>query len=103
MPRQETTTLESSTSATSATSTTATGVPTAVKVKPAKPVVIKQAEELARRETPEERTANYIAVWTILLLQNLLEQERVNTLTNLPQIVNLAGNIAAVNSSLKPL
>jgi len=49
------------------------------------------------------RTANYIALFTMFVLQDLLMQQMVNPVTNFNNIIALASTIAALNGSIKPV
>jgi len=48
-------------------------------------------------------TANYIALFTMFVLQDLLMQQLVNPVTNFNNIIGIAGSIAALNGSIKPV
>ncbi len=47
------------------------------------------------------RTGNAIALFTMLILQEILEQQAVDPITNLATISQLSTNIASLNSSIK--
>ena len=48
-------------------------------------------------------TGNYVAVFTILILQDILVQLTVNPLTNFNNIIAVANSIANLNASIKPI
>jgi len=47
------------------------------------------------------RTGNAIALFTMFILQEILEQQAVDPITNLSTISQLSTNIASLNSSIK--
>jgi hypothetical protein len=46
-------------------------------------------------------TGNAIALFTMLVLQEIIEQQTVNPIANLPNIIALSNSIASLNSSIK--
>lgn len=48
-------------------------------------------------------TGNSIAVFTMLVLQEMLEQQAVNPIANFTKIIQLSNSIATLNSSLKTI
>jgi len=46
-------------------------------------------------------TGNAIALFTMLVLQEILEQQAVNPIANLANIIQLSNSIASLNSSIK--
>ncbi|MDF2634776.1 MAG: hypothetical protein K0R78_1650 [Pelosinus sp.] len=46
-------------------------------------------------------TGNAIALFTMLVLQEIIEQQTVNPIENLPNIIALSNSIASLNSSIK--
>ncbi|HMM21157.1 MAG TPA: hypothetical protein PKA10_10490 [Selenomonadales bacterium] len=49
------------------------------------------------------RTGNYVAVFTILILQDILIELTSNPVTNFNYIIAAANTIASLNSSIKPI
>jgi hypothetical protein len=49
------------------------------------------------------KTGNYVAVFTMLILQDILIQLTVNPLTNFNNIIAVANSIANLNASIKPI
>lgn len=49
------------------------------------------------------RTGNYVAVFTILILQEILIELTTNPLTNFNYIIAVSTAIANLNSSIKPI
>lgn len=49
------------------------------------------------------RTGNYVAVFTILILQEILIELTSNPLTNFNYIIAVSTAIAALNASIKPI
>lgn len=49
------------------------------------------------------RTGNYIAVFTMLILQELLIELTNNPVTNFNYIIAVANSIAGLNGSIKPI
>jgi hypothetical protein len=49
------------------------------------------------------RTGNYVAVFTILILQEILIELTVNPLTNFNYIIAVSTAIANLNTSIKPI
>lgn len=49
------------------------------------------------------RTGNYVAVFTILILQDILIQLTVNPITNFNNIIAVANSIANLNASIKTI
>lgn len=52
--------------------------------------------------TAAVRTGNYLAVFTMLILQDILIQLTNNPLTNFNNIIAISNSIANLNASLKP-
>ena len=119
MNRQVTSTTAAppATSATSATSTTAappatsvtsaaettlttplTSKPPEIKVKPVNPV---KPEAPLKQAAPVAQNANCIALFMMLVLQDLLIQHMMNPITNFTNIVTISGTIANINASVK--
>jgi len=49
------------------------------------------------------KTGNYIAVFTMFILQDILIQLTVNPLTNFNNIIAVANSIANLNASIKSI
>jgi hypothetical protein len=49
------------------------------------------------------QTGNYVAVFTMLILQDILIQLTTNPLTNFNNIIAVANSIANLNASIKPI
>ncbi len=49
------------------------------------------------------QTGNYVAVFTMLILQDILIQLTANPLTNFNNIIAVANSIANLNASIKPI
>jgi len=104
-PTTPATSTTSATPTTPATSTTAstlttplTSKPPEIEVKPVKPVnplaPIAQAPQVAQN-------ANCIALFMMLVLQDLLVQHTANPITNFINIIAISGTIANLNASVK--
>lgn len=49
------------------------------------------------------KTANYIAIFTLFILQDILIHLTVNPLTNFNNIIAVTNSIANLNASIKPI
>ena len=49
------------------------------------------------------RRGNYVAIFTMLILQEILIELTVNPLTNFNYIIAVSTTIAALNASVKPI
>jgi hypothetical protein len=59
--------------------------------------------QLQETPVPAAQTGNYIAVFTMLILQDILVQLTVNPLTNFNNIIAVANSIANLNASIKSI
>ena len=48
-------------------------------------------------------TGNSIALFTMLLLQEIIEQQAINPIANLSNIIQLSVSIASLNTSIKDI
>lgn len=48
-------------------------------------------------------TGNAIALFTMLVLQEIIEQQAINPIANLSNIIQLSNSIASLNSSIKDI
>ncbi len=62
-----------------------------------------RAEQLAAFSTGAATAGNTIAVFSMLVLQEILEEESVNPVANLANIILITNSIAALNASIKSL
>ncbi|XEQ94586.1 hypothetical protein SCACP_34850 [Sporomusa carbonis] len=61
----------------------------------------KKARKLACQTGTTIATGNSVVLFTMLLLQDILEQLAVDPITNLSNIITVANSIASLNSSIK--
>lgn len=61
----------------------------------------KKAEKLAAFSNSAATTGNTVVVFTILILQEILEMEAVNPTANLANIITISNTIANLNASIK--
>ena len=61
----------------------------------------KEAKKLAAFSNSAATFGNSTAVFSLLILQGILEQEAVDPLANLANIISITNNIANLNASIK--
>ncbi len=62
-----------------------------------------QADQVTAPPAAAAQTGNYIAIFTMLILQDILIQLTTNPLTNFNNIIAVANSIANLNASIKPI
>lgn len=62
-----------------------------------------KANQVLQAPAAAVQTGNYVAVFTMLILQDILIQLTVNPLTNFNNIIAVANSIANLNASIKPI
>ena len=65
--------------------------------------IAEQATQAAATTGAAISTANCIAIFSMFVLQDLMMQQLVNPVNNFNNIVALAGAIATLNASVKPI
>ena len=63
----------------------------------------KKARKLAAFSNSAATTGNTIAIFAMLVLQEILEQEATNPINNITNIITIADSIANLNASIHPL